>query len=253
MPSVPSVLMQALLSPNNAGMFRGRPVGRQGHDTGHRQVLSELSSNSTTDEESDAGKGDSGGGAAGKGVTKTKQQREAEKKAAKGGKVSPFAPKRRMTFGGIRSDKRGEVYSAQRRPSFLQGVKRQAVGVAEAAAKATRRLSFQGNSELVAIGVRLSFGLGEMLILLAVADVLCLFFCSFDCCASAVVALVSRTELLIFATKVLRKCCWFFTNSFSVFVVVISRLEHIHAACIFVGSSVAETRYAAFFSYQRRR
>lgn len=178
MPSVPPVLVQAMLSPNNAGMFRGRSVGRQAQERGHRKVLSELSYNSTTEEESEAGKGGGGGGAAAKGGTKIKQQREAGKKAADGGNISPFAPKRRMTFGGIRSDKRGEVYSAQRRPSFLEGVKRQAVGVVEAAAKATRRLSFQGNSELVAIGVRLSFGLREALIFLAVADVDVLF-CSF--------------------------------------------------------------------------
>ena len=138
---------QAILTPNNAGMFRGR-AGGQGREKGHRQMASELSSNTTTDDEGD----DPG-----------KQKRQGLprdspfKNVATGAKtVSPLAPKRRMTFGGIRSDKRGEVYKAQRRPSFLEGVGRRAVGVAETAAKVARRLSFQGNTELVAVAVRLS-------------------------------------------------------------------------------------------------
>lgn len=136
-------------------MFSGGRGGRrQGQGRGHRHALSELSYNSTTDDESDPGRGVGGA----KGGAKTKEQRETGESAADGKKASPFAPKRRMTFGGIRSDKRGEVYKAQRRPSFLEGVGRKAVGVAEAATKATRRLSFQGNNELVAIGVRPAFG-----------------------------------------------------------------------------------------------
>lgn len=69
------------------------------------------------------------------------------------------APKRRMTFGGLRSDKRGEIYKSQRRPSFMATLGNRAVKVAEAATKATRRLSITGNNgrgfELVAIGVSL--------------------------------------------------------------------------------------------------
>lgn len=114
-------------------------------------MVSELSSNSTTDDEGDREKG----------RRQVPPMNPPGKNGATGGEtVSPFAPKRRMTFGGIRSDKRGEVYKAHRRPSFLEGVGRRAVGAVETAAKVARRLSFQGNSELVAVGVRLSYCLG---------------------------------------------------------------------------------------------
>lgn len=137
---------KAILTPNNAGMFRGR-AGWQGRNKGHRQVLSELSSNTTTDDEGDTETGKREGPPRGSPF----------QNGANGAKtISPFAPKRRMTFGGIRSDKRGEIYKAQRRPSFLDSVGRRAVGAAETAAKAVRRLSFQGNTELVAVAVRLS-------------------------------------------------------------------------------------------------
>lgn len=144
---------QAILTPNNAGMFRGR-AGGHGREKGHRQILSELSSNTTTDDEGD-----------GDDPEKGKQQGLSRDPTFKNGaagaaRVSPFAPKRRMTFGGIRSDKRGEVYQAQRRPSFLEGVGRRAAGAAETAAKVARRFSFQGNTELVAVAVRLRWGLG---------------------------------------------------------------------------------------------
>lgn len=118
-------------------------------------MLSELSSNTTSDDEGDEGdEGDERDGETGKrqGLSRDPPF----KNGATGAKTaaSPFVPKRRMTFGGIRSDKRGEIYKAQRRPSFLEDVGRRAVGVAETAAKVARRLSFQGNTELVAVGVR---------------------------------------------------------------------------------------------------
>lgn len=109
-------------------------------------MLSELSSNTTTDDEGDDETGKRRG----------PSRDPPFKNGATGAKTaaSPFAPKRRMTFGGIRSDKRGEIYKAQRRPSFLEGVGQRAVGAAETAAKAVRRLSFQGNTELVPVSVR---------------------------------------------------------------------------------------------------
>lgn len=114
-------------------------------------MLSELSSNTTTDDEGDADVGKRQG----------PSRDRPFKNSSPGAKtISPFAPKRRMTFGGIRSDKRGEVYKAQRRPSFLEGVGQRAVVAAETAAKVARRFSFQGNTELVAVGVRLRQGPG---------------------------------------------------------------------------------------------
>ncbi|CAM9857880.1 unnamed protein product, partial [Ectocarpus fasciculatus] len=168
----PDTAAQAILTPNNAGMFRPHVVGRGGGGGrgGHRQTVSELSYNSTTDE-SDADRdeeGDSNNMAAVHRPwdhTRTKKNvgpRSSSKKknAARVVPVAPkgSAPKRRMTFGGIRSDKRGEVYKEQRRPSFLKDIGRRATEVAEAAAKATRKISIHGNNgqgfELVAIGDR---------------------------------------------------------------------------------------------------
>lgn len=52
-----------------------------------------------------------------------------------------------------------QVYKEQRRPSFLKDIGRRATEMAEATAKATRRISIHGNNgqgfELVAIGVSL--------------------------------------------------------------------------------------------------
>lgn len=99
--------VQAILTPNNAGMFRHR--GRPGH--GRHQVLSELSYNSTTDE-SDTERGD---GTKNYNDSRSNQAKDATRKEETA-KFTPLAgsgnaPKRRMTFGGIRSDKRGEVSS----------------------------------------------------------------------------------------------------------------------------------------------
>lgn len=104
-------------------MFRPHVTGRGGGGGrgGHRQTVSELSYNSTTDE-SDADRyedGDSNNRAAGHRPgdhTRTKKidgSRSFSKKN-NAARVVPVAltgsaPKRRMTFGGIRSDKRGEV------------------------------------------------------------------------------------------------------------------------------------------------
>lgn len=137
---------QAILTPNNAGMFRAR-IGGHGRVGGHRQILSEISPNPAADDEGNAETGKRQG---------LSRDPLGENGATGVKATSPFAPKRRMTFGGIRSDKRGEVYKAQRRPSFLEGVGRRATGAAEKAAKVARRFSFQGNSELVAVGVRLA-------------------------------------------------------------------------------------------------
>lgn len=133
---------QMILTPNNAGMFKSRT-------TGHRpKAFSELSYN-TTSSDSDT------------------KEREGDKKATLKNPVSKHAsadlppsgnlPTRRMTFGGLRSDKAGETYKMHRRPSFLASLRQKAVKVAEVATKATRRLSIAGNGgqgfALVAIGV----------------------------------------------------------------------------------------------------
>ncbi|CAM9685458.1 unnamed protein product, partial [Ectocarpus sp. 13 AM-2016] len=169
----PDTAAQAILTPNNAGMFRPHVIGRGGGGRrgGHRQTASELSYNSTTDE-SDANRdedGHSNNRAAGHRPgdhARTKNiegPRSSSKKNINAARVVPVvstgsAPKRRMTFGGFRSDKRGEVYKEQRRPSFLEDIGRRATEMAEAAAKATRRISIHGNNgqgfELVAIGDR---------------------------------------------------------------------------------------------------
>lgn len=119
-------------------------------------VLSELSYNSTTDDsDAENANGDH---------KSNKSNKSTNHKPPKHFKTvqiprSAMAPNRRMTFGGLRSDTKGEVFNAHRRPSFLETLKKQAVDAAVVATKATRRLSITGNNgqgfELVAIGVRL--------------------------------------------------------------------------------------------------
>lgn len=126
-------------------MFRAGGNGRQGQGRGFRHAPSELSYNSSTDS------ADTEGGEVAGRNDRGKQTHHSKDTTPLGN-----APKRRMTFGGFRSDKKGEIYKAQRRPSFMEKVAKRAVGAAEAAVKATR-LSIQGNNgqgfELVAIGV----------------------------------------------------------------------------------------------------
>lgn len=131
-----------ILTPNNAGMFKSRAPG-------HRpMVFSELSYNTTSDDSDTEGGGEDKKGA---NIKTAKKHANADLPA------SGTLPARRMTFGGLRSDKAGEVYKSHRRPSFLASVGKKVAKVVEVATKATRRLSIAGNGgqgfELVAIGV----------------------------------------------------------------------------------------------------
>lgn len=140
--SLMQTLAQAILTPNNAGMFRTatrRPRERA-------EVWSELSYNTET-EDSD---GENGG------VAQEGTKRGLSRDSMDGYPLTD-APKRRMTFGGLRSDRKGTVYTAQRRPNFVATLRQRVKKVAEVATGAARRLSIQGNNgqgfELVAIGV----------------------------------------------------------------------------------------------------
>lgn len=133
---------QMILTPNNAGMFKSSA-------TGHRpNVFSELSYNTTSsDSDTEERNGDK----------KATLKKTVGKHASADLPPSGNLPSRRMTFGGLRSDKAGETYKTHRKPSFLASLRQKAIKVAEVATKATRRLSITGNGgqgfALVSIGV----------------------------------------------------------------------------------------------------
>lgn len=135
-----NLLAQAILTPNNAGMFRSLAPG-------YHRPGSKLGNNASIDEpdpDDDLGSG--------KNTHMLSRGAESPEKPHSGSIVG-----RRMTFGGLRSDKRGETYKTQRRPSFMANLGQRAVQAAAVATRATRRLSIHGKDgqgfELVAIAV----------------------------------------------------------------------------------------------------